>query len=193
MSLKLSFITYCYGDFTMQLRCMLAGLKCQIVNPKAFSIDIHVLDISKKPNPEIELVCKQFADVSYRTAKNGYDGCTNLLKTLNTDYVCLTGCDNYVVPGFSHIMLEAAHRLKADLVYCDCVYDPRLHGRGLYSVLNTVPELGWIDNACYIFKKEPFRGYPPHAKDWRDGALAEEFVKRGLRVFKAKGVLVVHN
>jgi hypothetical protein len=190
--LQLSFFVHCYGDYAMQLRCYLAALKCQVVT-KDYKIDIHVLDTSKVNNPEFELICKTFVDIHYHKVENAFDGCTRILNTVKTDYVCLTACDNYLVPQFSFIMLETAHRLKSDLVYCDCVYDPRLHGRSTYTVLSTVPELGWIDNACYIFRKTAFKGYPYHAKNWRDGMLAEEFMKRGLKIDKAKGILVFHN
>ena len=190
---KLSFIVSCFED-PLNLTCCLASLRLQTVLDQYFTLEIRVADNSVKRSKEVQEVCKMF-EANYH--KCGGESCYNpsakIAKSLETDWLCFASSDGYYVSGFASTMLEVAVRLNSDLVYCNCLYDPRLHGRGIYSVLDTFPEMRWIDKTCFIIKKSQFKGFPPHKQDWRDGALVESFVKRGLKLDKAKGILVVHN
>ena len=194
--IHLAFVVSTYED-PMALMGCLASLKLQQTNGDC-KISIHVTDNSVRSEAldNTEDVCKLFDDVKYyRTQAECYGSAEYVVleKSFRADYVCFASSDSYYVPGFTLTMLETAYRSKADLVYCNCLYDPRLHGRGLYSVLETFPEMRWIDKTSFIVRKSLFKGFPLHEKDWRDGALVESFVKKNYKLAKAKGVLVVHN
>lgn len=173
----------------------LAALRLQVLNSE-FDIEMHVADNSDDEiiSGDIVEICSQFDANYYKCGgKSCYDSATKVAKKIEVDWLCFASSDCYYVPMFSMIMLEVAVRCKSDLVYCNMLYDPRLHGRGIYSVLETFPEFRWIDKGGFIIKAFRFKGFPPHELDWRDGALVESFVKKGYRLDKAKGVLVVHN
>ncbi len=179
----------------MELTCCLASLKLQKTNTD-MELQIHIMDNSKDARAiqNIRQVCMLFEGVVYhKTHGHCYTGADELAPSIKADYLCFASSDGYYVPGFSLTMLEVCHRLNSDLVYCDCVYDPRLHGRGIYSVLNTSPEMRWIDKTCFIVRKKLFKGFPKHPDNWCDGELVEQFVRKGYKLDKAKGVLVVHN
>jgi hypothetical protein len=190
--LKLAFIVNCFEN-PLELTCCLASLKLQKTNTE-FDISIHVADNSSNRCTDIKEVCKLFEGVVYhKTTGVCYTATEQVVKQgLKADYLCFASSDGYYVPGFALTMMEVVHRTHADLVYCNVLYDPRLHGRGIYSVLETFPEMRWIDKTCYIVKARAFKGFPPHKDNWRDGALVESFVKKHLNIQKAKGVLVVH-
>ena len=55
--------------------------------------------------------------------------------------------------------------------------------------------MGCMDKTNFIIRRELFKGFPPHPMDYRDGALAEQFVKKSTessKTAKAPGCLVVH-
>ena len=191
--LKLAFIVNAFEN-PLELTCCLASLKLQKTNTE-FDIEIHVADNSKDRFEHIQEVCKLFQGVVYHKTEGTscYKSAEDVVSKIQADWLSFASSDCYYVPGFSIILMEVAHRLRSDFVYCDMLYDPRLHGRGLYSVLNTFPEMRWIDKVCFMIKTEHFKGFPQHKDDWRDGALVEDCVKRNLKMHKAKGVLVVHN
>jgi hypothetical protein len=189
---KLAFIVNAFEN-PLELTCCLASIKLQKLNT-ACSIEAHVADNSKKGAEHIAEICRLFEGVVYhKTTGECYGAAETVAKKIKTDWICFASSDGYYVPGFAITMLEVAQRLKPDLVYCNCLYDPRLHGRGIYSVLETYPEMRWIDKTCFIVRANKFKGFPPHAQDWRDGALVEDFVAKGYKIVKAKGILVVHN
>ena len=154
------------------------------------------------------LICDNFgsaeSDVAgtqiYRTGEWGAGGCYESANMVcergipQGDWLCFPSDDSLYVSQFGRIMLETASREKAELVYCDCVYKQGTLDTGwpAYSVLNVSARMGRIDKTCFIVKRELFKGFPPHPQDYRDGALIEELVKRGVRHAKAPGVLVVH-
>jgi hypothetical protein len=126
-------------------------------------------------------------------ANSCYESAEMAAKQVLGDWLCFPSDDSLYVKDFSRIMLETAEREKADLVYCDCIYrqDPD-KGDWRYSVLETQPKMGAIDKTCFIVKRDLFDGFPPHPRDWRDGALIEQLIRDGARHAKAPGVLVVH-
>lgn len=195
--ISLAFIVNTCND-PLALSCCLASIKLQKLNREC-TIGVYVIDNSSSElmAANIKEVCRMFCAeyISYETKDSCYTVSEMLLGTdlVKEDFICFASSDGYYVPGFTQIMLEVVNRLGSDLVYCNCLYDPRLHGRGLYSVLDTLPEMRWIDKTCFIIRRSLFKGWPPHEKDWRDGALVEAWVKKGYRLDKAKGVLVVHN
>lgn len=192
---KLCFIVNSYNN-PSELLMHLACLKLQTTN-EHFTVDIAIADNSdnEKAMANIVSVCKLFDGVQYFKTKNDgcYESATVVSKKVDADYLCFSSSDNYYMPMFSLLMLEVAVKNNSDLVYCNCVYDPRLHGRTIYSVLDTFPEQRWIDKGCFIIRKTKFKGFPAHKDDWRDGALVEQFVKKGYKLDKAKGILMVHN
>jgi glycosyltransferase involved in cell wall biosynthesis len=187
---KLSFIVNTFEN-PLELTCCLASLRLQ----KGEYVDILVADNSKRLDliASIEMICDHFKANYYKTEGECYGASEALIQYVKTEWVCFASSDGYYVPGFSSIMLNAADKFSADFVYCDCLYDPRLHGRGIYSVLCTFPELRWIDKTSFIVKTALFHGWPPHKNDWRDGAFVEECVTKGYKMVKAMGVLLVHN
>lgn len=110
-------------------------------------------------------------------------------------WLCFPSDDSYYVEDFSKIMLQTADTEKADLVYCDCVYRSGKTGNQqwpAYSVLNVSPRMGRIDKTCFIVRRDKFKGFPAHTREYRDGALIESLMAEGIRHAKAPGVLVVH-
>lgn len=101
--------------------------------------------------------------------------------------------DSYYVPDFAKLMLEKS--VNADLVYCDCVYDPR---RGCkYEIMDTKPSVGDIDKTNFMVRKEWFEkvgGFPDKKPGGcSDGLFIERAVLMGARHAKADGVLCFHN
>jgi hypothetical protein len=98
------------------------------------------------------------------------------------------------VADFQRIMIETAVRTQADLVYCDMVYKcgSEQNDWKPYSVLESEPRMGRIDKTNFIIRRELFKGFPPHPRNWRDGALIEQVIRDGAKPAKAPGVLVLH-
>ncbi len=110
------------------------------------------------------------------------------------DWLCFPSDDSLYVADFQKIMIETAVRERADLVYCDMVYKcgSEKNGWKPYSVLNSEPRMGKIDKTNFIIRRELFKGFPPHPRNWRDGALIEQVIRDGAKATKAPGILVVH-
>lgn len=109
------------------------------------------------------------------------------------EWLCFPSDDSYYVPDFAKFMLEKAG--AADLVYCDCIYDPR---RGTkYEIMDTKPLIGHIDKTNFIVRKEWFDkvgGFPDKKPGGcSDGLFIEKAVQMGARHVKADGVLCFHN
>ncbi len=123
-------------------------------------------------------------------ARNGYESANMVAGTAKGDYLCFPSDDSLYVQGFSSIMLG----VQADLVYCDCVYrvGSEKSGWAPYSVLNTQPRIGRIDKTNFIVKRKLFSGFPPHPRNWCDGALIDKLVAQGVTHEKAPGVLALH-
>jgi hypothetical protein len=191
-------LTFLVGSFNNPAETLLtlASLNLQQINNEM------VLRITVVDNSDNVVAAKNIADIADNfnydyikgnDPKSCYNVVSEVAKQTETDWICFASADCYYVPAFSFLMLEAARRYDADFVYCDGLFDPRLHGRGIYSVLNVFPEIRFIDKAGFIIKKRIFSGFPSHPQDWRDGQLVEDLVKQGVKMAKAKGVLWVHN
>jgi len=110
------------------------------------------------------------------------------------DWLCFPSDDSLYVADFQKIMIDTAVRKQADLVYCDVLYKcgSEVNGWKPYTVLDAMPRMGKIDKTNFIIRRELFKGFPPHPKNWRDGALIEQAIRDGAKHAKAPGVLVVH-
>lgn len=194
---RLAFIVNAFEN-PLEVTCCLSSLLLQWPS-EAYKIQIHVADNSKTDFVKQLFTIGCFSLINnityHKTEGHCYTASEQVAKSLEgqTDYLCFASSDGYYVPGFSSIMLETAARTQADLVYCNVLYDPRLHGRGIYSVLDSFPEIRWIDKTNFIVRADKFNGWPSHPQMWCDGQFVEDLVKSGGKVVKAKGVLVVHN
>lgn len=125
-------------------------------------------------------------DTCYQSAEHG-------ASIANGEWLCFPSDDSYYVPDFAKLMLEKS--AGADLVYCDCIYDPR---RGYtYAVMDTKPLVGHIDKTNFIVRKEWFErvgGFPEKKPGGcSDGLFIERAIQLGARHVKAEGVLCFHN
>ncbi len=91
-------------------------------------------------------------------------------------------------------MIQTAVAKQADLVYCDMVYrcGTEINNWGPYTVLVSEPRIGKIDKTNFIIRRELFKGFPPHPRNWCDGAMIEQAIRDGAKAAKAPGVLCVH-
>ncbi len=127
-------------------------------------------------------------------ALDPYDSANIAAREARGEWLCFPSDDSLYVADFSGIMLNMAKLTGAGLIYCDCVYKQgSIAGNWpAYSVLDVSPRMGRIDKTCFILKRELFQGFPPHPRNYRDGALIEELVRSGVKHAKAPGVLCVH-
>ena len=91
---------------------------------------------------------------------------------------------------------RADKQVEVGLIHCNCIYKQgSITGSWpAYTIMDSAPRMGCIDKTNFIIRRELFKGFPPHPMDYRDGALAEQFVKEhGIsKTAKAPGCLVVH-
>ena len=112
------------------------------------------------------------------------------------EWICLPSDDSYYVPVFQETLLKAATEKHWKFVYCDMLYDRRMHGR--YEKLDVQPWRGAIDKTGFLIRRDAWIGFPlkptdaPRASTC-DGDMAAELVKRGVPHGKVNEVLVVHN
>jgi len=144
-----------------------------------------------------ELVSAQFGAVVHSTGfscDNCYDSANLIAPKADGDWLCFPSDDSLYVADFQRLMIQTAVRAQADLVYCDMVYKCGSEANGWkpYSVLSSEPRMGKIDKTNFIVRRELFTEFPPHPRNWRDGALIEKLVAQDIRCVKAPGVLVVH-
>jgi GT2 family glycosyltransferase len=135
----------------------------------------------------------------------------------SADWLCFPSDDDYYVPKFLEIMTRSITD-EVDLVYCDCVYDPRLpthlapyfeaYSRqsgskafcdvrpGTYNHVCVKPEYGWIDKAGFLVRRVVFQWikFPKKLPNWgSDGEFVREAVARKAKCVKAEGILWIHN
>ncbi len=130
-------------------------------------------------------------------AKTCYESANMLAAQAKGEWLCFPSDDSLYVCKFSQVMIDAALRANADLVYCDCVYRKGETANPAWkdhAVLSTQPRTGKIDKTCFLVKRELFLqiGFPKHPRGWSDGALIDMLVSQGVRHTKAPGVLSVH-
>ncbi len=154
----------------------------------------------------VEAVHKMNAMFSYTSAysDNAYDAALVFIETrgpmgkpfnpVKGDWLCFPSDDSLYVADFGKIMIETAVRERADLIYCDMIYKQGSESSGWkpYSLLESEPRMGRIDKTNFIIRRELFKGFPPHPRNWRDGALIEQVIRDGAKPAKAPGVLCVH-
>ncbi len=142
-------------------------------------------------------VCERYGASYHLTgfeADNCYDSANKVALLSNGDWLCFASDDSLYVADFQKVMIGTAVREKADLVYCDCVYKcgSEVNGWKPYSLLESEPRMGKIDKTNFIIRRELFKGFPPHPRNWRDGALIEQVIRDGAKPAKAPGVLCIH-
>lgn len=152
------------------------------------------------------IACEYVADrygATFKTtgrlgATNCYESANMIAEKARGQWLCFPSDDSLYVQGFSEIMLETAQRDNADLVYCDMDYRQGSE-RGNwkpYSILETKPEMGYIDKTGFLIKRELFNevgGFPKHPKFWCDGGLFVQLAEAGnVKMTKAPGCLAVH-
>ncbi len=164
--------------------------------------EIHVCD--NHPDRMNEMAAEQFGVYYHHSAPytlhSCYDSSEAALPHTHGEWLCFPSDDSYYVPRFADMMLRAAEQNDWEFVYCDMLYDPRLmqrcFGRDEYSIMQTSAVAGQIDKTCFIVTRRAFDqvgGWPKHADDWRDGALAEALVAAGIKHGHVAQPLVVHN
>ena len=131
--------------------------------------------------------------------RNCYKAANHGATLAQGEYLCFPSDDNYYTPGFLETMLKA----RADLIYCDMVYDPRactpedaLDAKlcESYRVIETKLIPGWIDKGGFLIRRSRFVPFP-----WReslataDGFMIRDLLKTNPTTAKVKGVLWVHN
>lgn len=181
-----------------------ACLACLSLQEPRGSIEVAMNSTDESMKDRILLAsCRDFeASVCWTGdagAKSCYESANMIVagkfETFVDDWLCFPSDDSLYVQDFSKIMLDTAAKHDAELVYCDCVYrvgsEDNPHWRP-YSVLDVQPKMGRIDKTCFILKRDRFKGFPPHPRNWCDGALIESLMDEGIRHAKAPGVLVVH-
>jgi GT2 family glycosyltransferase len=141
------------------------------------------------------------ARYGHRTVATGHKGCANCYDSANMEapqargeWLCFPSDDSLYVADFSRIMVDTAERTDADIVYCDMVYrlGTEVNSWKPYSILESEPHMGKIDKTNFIVRRELFKGFPDHPRNWCDGALIEQLIRDGARPVKAPGVLVIH-
>ncbi len=147
---------------------------------------------------DITAVAARYKHRTVATGKLGcetcYDSADMVAATARGDWLCFPSDDSLYVADFSHLMIETAEQTGADIVHCDMDYRQGTERSGWkpYTVLVSEPRMGMIDKTNFIVRRELFAGFPPHPRNWRDGALIEQLIINGARAEKAPGALVVH-
>lgn len=200
MTPKISFIVSAY-DRPRQLACVLASLQVQTFE----NIEVVVVDNQRDyaVRHENETRVRNMVDRRMRYAAcecaHCYYSSEQGASLVCGEWLCFPSDDNYYVPAFAELMLKAAELTEGNegvgFVYCDMVYDPRLHG--VYSVVDVRPQVNNVDKGGFLIRRELFLevgGFPDKENGVVcDGLLIEELVRRGVRGVKAPGVLWVHN
>lgn len=142
-------------------------------------------------------VCKYFKVRLMDTqSKTLYHGTQEAIDDTKSEWLCFPNDDSYLMPFYSRIMMKEANANGWDLVYCDCVYDPRM-AKGHYTVFEVSPVAGRIDKICVMVRRKAFKEFPciDHPQFWTmaDGLFVRQLVKDGVAHGKCPGVQAVHN
>jgi hypothetical protein len=70
------------------------------------------------------------------------------------EYLGFPSDDNWYAPEYVARMIRAAEENDWDLVYSDCIYDPRW--LGVYSVMEAYPKCGMVDKGGFIVRQSLF-------------------------------------
>lgn len=145
----------------------------------------------------VKKVCRQF-DVRLLDTRsaNLFYATEEGIEATKSNWLCFPNDDTYLVPFYSRIMIREANRNHWDMVYCDCIYDPRMDTQ-YYKLFEVEPIAGKIDKVCVMVKRKTFHGFPliEHPQFWTmaDGLFIRQLVKEGVAHGKCPGVMSCHN
>ena len=178
-----------------ELASCLASLALQD-DPK--EIIVCTTDENRDKLPGVKYWCKEFgARLLDTKAINMYVATEQAITQSKGEWLCFPNDDAYLVPFYSRVMVREAEAEHWDLVYCDCIYDPRMDGR-YYKLYKVKPVACRIDKVCIMVRRSAFHGFPyvDHEQYWTmcDGFMVHQLVKEGVRHGKCPGApLAVHN
>lgn len=147
--------------------------------------------------PAVRKVCRQFKVRLIDTkSRNVYAATEEVIPKTKGKWLCFPNDDCYLVPFYSRLMMREARKNKWDIVYCDCIYDPRMDGR-YYQVYDVKPLACRIDKICIMIKRKRFNGFPhvTHPQYWVmcDGLLMQKLADENVPNGKCPGPMAVHN
>jgi hypothetical protein len=164
-------------------------------------VDLHVTDNSfeARMNELTRRSCLIHEAVYHPTRTSGcYTAANMVAPQIGTDFVCFPSDDGWYAPEFAARMLRAAEADNADLVHCDMLHDPSWRGSGRYTVVETRPEVNWVDKGGFIVRADLFRSLlgfrvaDPEVRCAADGAFVEAAVRSGARVARVPEVMFFH-
>jgi hypothetical protein len=108
-----------------------------------------------------------------------------------SEWVIMTGEDNYYCPEFVDLMLQGSN--GQHLVYCNMVHN---WVNKEYVPIKTKLELGFIDIGCFMVKTNMGNKIKLNTKEeWADWYYVQEFMNKykHAKINKVNKVLYVHN
>jgi hypothetical protein len=108
-----------------------------------------------------------------------------------SEWVVMTGEDNYYCPEFVNEMLQVSD--GKDFVYCNMVHN---WSNKEYIGINTLLQFGRIDIGCFMVKTDIAKTIKLKvSEEWADWYFVEEFMKKhkDANIIKLDKVLYVHN
>lgn len=111
--------------------------------------------------------------------------------TTSSEWIVMTGVDNYYCPTFVEEFTLYTSRPEIDFVYCDMVHD----GYG-YQPFESRPAFNYIDIGNFAIRASIAKQIPLNKTYAADGEFVEEFMKRFSKednVAKVYRYLYVHN
>lgn len=186
-----SYLNSPFENRIMTLHCLLYSLLSQTY--QNFEIIVHhdgpLEDKSLKKKIELidERIC--FIETEERKNKWGFHERHALAtKDDNADYILFTNDDNYYVPIFLQYYVYILKSQNTELVYCNII-----HNENAYRVINTFPEIGYIDLGCYITSLRLIKNTAWTSLDRvADGIYFKELALKTNPV-KVDSILFVHN
>ena len=157
MSLTLSMIVSAY-DRPEHLKLCLQSLKLQTV---ATRMQVFVADnstVEANNNAFRSLLQTDFLLCGYYSTKmrECYESAEMVVRSslVTGDFLGFPSDDNWYAPEYCERMLKAAEKNAWDLVYCDCLFDPRWSGHYTTQIGSPVP--GGIDKGGFIVRRSLF-------------------------------------
>ena len=198
--MKLTIYVVSYRRYA-QITCLVHSLQSQ--TDRSF----HLVIMHDGPDPEmLRLLSKlshettlsfEFRFSRARHNDYGHSLRAEAIRDCETDYLLLTNDDNYYVPRFVELMLQAARQHDLDLVLCDMVHShERPGGRpvGSYAAFPTHPSPGNSDIGCFIARTE--RARQVGFRDKRsigDATYIADLMALGVKWGKIEKILFIHN
>lgn len=186
-----SYLNSPYENRINTLYCLTYSLLAQTYNN--FEIIIHhdgplenksLKDKFEQLDSRIKFICSESRKNNwgfherYNLAIEDHDSC----------YILFTNDDNYYVPIFLESMINLLTNNKYNLAFCNLIHNERN-----YCMIDTYPEIGYIDLGCFIscvdlIKKIPWKYMHKEA----DGEYFKELYKISNPI-KISNILFVHN